>query len=75
MISNLLNLQENYYEYGEDSLETKGFSIGGYESAFLEDLVDSFLFEVTNNLFRELMWKRIYRDDELLVLKGRRSIS
>ena len=74
MSSTLLNFQEKYYEYGEEGLETKGSEIGGYESAFLADLVASYLFEVTNNQFREFLWRVIYRDYGLLVFKGRISI-
>ena len=41
MSSTLLNFQDKYYEYGDEGLETKGLAIGGYESAFLADLVAS----------------------------------
>ena len=43
MSSILLNFQEKYYEHGEESLETKGLAIGGYESAFLADLMSYYL--------------------------------
>ena len=72
MNSTLLNFQDKYYEYGEEGFETKGLVIGGYELAFLADFLDSYLFEVTNNKFKEFLWRRIYRDDGLLVFKGRR---
>ena len=62
MSSTILNLQGKYYEYGEDGLETKGLSIGGHESALLADLVDFYLFEVTNIQFKEVLWRGIYRD-------------
>ena len=55
-------------------METKRLEIRGYESAFLEDLVDSYLFEVTTNQFKEVMWIIIYRDDEFLAFKGKRPI-
>ena len=63
MISNLLNFQGKYYEYGEEGLETNGFEIGGHESAFLADLVASYLFEVTNNQCKEFLWIAIYSDN------------
>ena len=72
MNSTLLNFQDKYYEYGEEGFETKGLVIGGYELAFLADFLDSYLFEVTNNQFKEFLWRRINRDDGLLVFKGRR---
>ena len=75
MSSTLLNFQYIYDEYGEEGSEKKGLAIGGYESAFLADLVASYLFEVTNNKFKEVLWRGIYRDDGLLMLKGRISIS
>ena len=59
MSSALLNFQEKYYEYGEDGLETKGLAIGGYESAFLADLVASYILELTNNQLKEVMWRVI----------------
>ena len=62
MSSTLLNFQDKYYEYREEDLETKGLAIGDYESAFLEDLVAFYLLEVTNNKFKEVLWRGIYRD-------------
>ena len=45
MSSTLLTFEDKYYEYGEKGIETKGLAIGGYESAFLADLVVSYLFK------------------------------
>ena len=53
----------------------KGLLIGGYESAFLVDLVASYLFEKCINKFKEFLWKGIYRDGGLLVFKGKKSLS
>ena len=39
--STLLTFEDKYYEYGEKGIETKGLAIGGYEPAFLADLVAS----------------------------------
>ena len=52
MISSLLTFEEKYYEYGEKGIETKGLAIGGYESAFLADLVASYMFEKCSNQFK-----------------------
>ena len=38
-------------------------------------LVASYLFEVTNTQFKEVLWGVIYIDDGLLVFKGKRSMS
>ena len=75
MCSTLINFQETFYEYGDEDLETKGLAIEGYESAFLADLVASYLLEVFNNQFKEVLWRGIYSDDGFLVFEGRRSIS
>ena len=70
----LLKFQEKYYEYGEDGLEIKALEIGDCESEFLADLVASYLLEATKDKFKEFLWKVMYRDDGLLVFKGRRSV-
>ena len=75
MSSTLLNFKDKYYEYGDEGLETIGLAIGGYESAFLADLVASYLSEVNNNQFKEVLWRGIYRDGGLLVFKGKKSLS
>ena len=46
-------------------METKGLEIGGYESSFFVDLVASYCSEVTNNQFKEVLWRVIYRDNGL----------
>ena len=56
-------------------METKVLAIVGYESLFLADLVASYFFKITNNKFKEFLWREIYRDNVLLVFNGRRSIS
>ena len=70
--STILNFRENVYDYGWEGLEKKGLEIRSYESALLANLVASYLFEVTNNQFKEFLWRGIYRDNIFLALKGRR---
>ena len=70
MSSTLLIFEEKYFEYREKGTETKGLAIGGYVSAFLADLVTSYLFEKCYNQFKEVLRKGIYRDNGLLVFKG-----
>ena len=45
MSSNLISFDREYYEYHVGKIEEKGLGIGGYEPAFLADLVSSYLFE------------------------------
>ena len=73
--STLLTFEDKYYEYGEKGIKTKGLAIGLYESDFLADLVASYLFEKYSNQFKNVLWKGIYRDDGLLVFKGKKSLS
>ena len=75
MSSTLLTFGAKYFDYDEKGIETKGLAIGGYKSAFLEDLVASYLCEKYNNQFREVPQKGIYRDNGLLVFKGKKSLS
>ena len=43
-----------YYEYGGDEdVEERGLMIGGYELAWLADLVASYILENTEELFEE----------------------
>ena len=74
MSSTILTFEDKYYEYGEKGIETKGLVILGYESAFLVDLVASYLLEKCNNQFKEVLWRGIYRDYGLLVFKGKKSL-
>ena len=55
MSSTLLTLGNKYYEYYEKGIETKCLAIGGYESAFLADVVASYLFEKCNNQYKEVL--------------------
>jgi hypothetical protein len=53
MENTLLTFQYQYYIYGGDqSLDEKGLTIGGYESAWLADLVAAYILaEVDEELF------------------------
>ena len=52
----------------------KGLEIGGYESAFLADLVAFDLFDKCNYQSKEFLWKGIYREDVLLLFMGKKSL-
>ena len=75
MSSTLLHFQEKYCKYVEEGLEAKILAIGGYESALLAYLVDSYLFGFTDNELKEVLWRLIYRDGRFLVFKSKRSMS
>ena len=75
MSSTLLIFEEKYFYYRDKGIKTKGLAIGIYGSAFLVNLVASYLFEKCNNQYKEFLWKEIYRDNGLLVFKGKKSLS
>ena len=73
MGNTLITFRDQYYEYG-GSVDPKkrGLTIGGYESAWLEDLVAAYLQEKTNDLFSETtQYHGIYRGYGLVVFKGK----
>ena len=49
--STLISFDNDYYEYHGREKEEQGLAIGGYQSAFLADLVASYLFENTKANF------------------------
>ena len=62
---------DKYYEYGgETTGEKRGLTIGGYESAWLADLVASCILEETKDIFSDFIYYRIYRNDGFVILKG-----
>jgi hypothetical protein len=55
MENTLLTFQDQYYVYdGDQSLDEKGLTIGGYESAWLADLVAMYILaDVDKELFSD----------------------
>ena len=70
MGNTLLTFVDKYYEYGgKVNIEEKGLTISGYESAWLVDLVATYLLENVTDIFDPTMFKGIYRDDGFVVFK------
>lgn len=66
MANTMVTFNGKYYEYGGTEVESKGLTIGGYESAFLADLVAAFILENLEDLFQNdegQTYSKIYRDD------------
>ena len=61
-----------YYEYHCGKKEERGLEIGGYESVFLVDLVASYIFEKAKGLLNPTTYYGIYRDDGIVVFKGKK---
>ena len=64
MKNTLVSFIDKYYEYGgEMEDEKRGLTIGGYESAWLADLVAAYLLEMTKEKFDNFVYHGIYRDN------------
>jgi GIY-YIG catalytic domain len=72
MSSTLLTFVDKYFEYdGDSEPDEKGLTIGGYESAWLADLVGAFILANTKQMFAKAKFYGLYRDDGFCVFKGR----
>ena len=71
----IISFDGEYYEYHRWEREEQGLAIGGYESAFLADLVASYLFEKSKPIFRLKIYHVIYQDDGLVVFKRKKKAS
>jgi hypothetical protein len=76
MSSTLFTFQDQYYEYdGEANPDDRGLTIGGYESAWLADLVGAYILDNTQHLFKETLFHGFYRDDGFAVFDSTCSYS
>ena len=70
----LISFNRKYYEYHSVKREEQGLAIGGYESAFLVNLVASYLFEEAKTLLNQTTYHRIYQGGGMVVFKGKKSL-
>ena len=73
MRSTLISFDGEKYEYHSREKEEQGLYIGGYESAFLADLVVSYIFKKFKAYFHPKTYHGIYRYDSLVVFTGESS--
>eukprot|EP00957_Ditylum_brightwellii_P005781 440664-Ditylum_brightwellii.AAC.1 len=79
MKSTLIQFKGRYFIYQgaakgkEISDEDVALVIGAYESAFLADIVASYVFEEMEECFVKCIYRGIYRDDRLVAFAGRRN--
>ena len=74
MSSTFLTFIDKYYEYdGHVQVSDRGLTIGGYESAWLADLVMSFILDNTEHLFDDTIYNGCYRDDGICIFKGNKT--
>ena len=69
----LIYFNGKYYECRGRKREEQGLAIGGYESEFLDDLVESYLFETAKANFPSTIYNGIYRDDGLVVFNVKKN--
>ena len=77
MSNTLITFRDKYYKHGGSCDPTKrGLTIGGYESAWLADLVAAWILENNEKLFRRTsIYHGIYRDDGLIIFKDKWTIN
>jgi hypothetical protein len=74
MENTLLTFQDQYYIYdGDQSLDEKGLTIGGDESAWLADLVAAYILEQVDDKFSDTRFFGMYRDDGLVVFNSKKT--
>jgi hypothetical protein len=72
MLQSIHIFQDQYYIYdGDQSLDEKGLTIGGYESAWLADLV--YILEQVDEKFSDTRFFGMYRDDGLVVFNSKKT--
>ena len=73
MSNNYLNFRDEFFSYeGTGGINDVALAIGGHESAFLADLVISYVFDLLEErgVFAGAIYQGIYRDDGFFVLNG-----
>ena len=73
MGNTLLSFRDQYYKHGGSCNPLdRGLTIGGYESAWLADLVAAWILEKTESLFRRTSdFHGIYRDYGVVIFKNK----
>ena len=71
MATTFIQFQDSYWIYGGMiEVDEKGLTIGGYESAWLADLVAAYILENSRSHFRNCIFDGTYRDDGLRITDG-----
>ena len=74
MNSTYLMFQDSYYQYdGDHDIQDVALSIGAFESAWLADIVGSYLYLESPDSFDATTYNGTYRDDGLVVFPGRKT--
>ena len=70
----LIYLDEEYYKYHSGKNEEQGLEMEGYELALLSNLVVSYHFEKYKTLLNRTTYHGIYKYDDMVVFKGKKSV-
>ena len=74
MSTTFIQFKDQYWLYGGGlAVDEKGLTIGGFESAWLADLVAAYIFQNSEDLFTSLVYYGTYRDDGLSITDGKES--
>ena len=76
MSNTLLQFQDKYYEYrGNVEPDQRGCTIGGYESAWLTDLVMNYILDKEEEkAMKSQKFFKTYRDDGLSIFNGKMDV-
>eukprot|EP00957_Ditylum_brightwellii_P200702 15299991-Ditylum_brightwellii.AAC.1 len=82
MKTTLVHFQDKHYNYkgvvGNDTEETNDdanrLAISAYEAAFCADTKATFVYEMCKNILGKMKYVGTYRDDGLIIFKGRKTI-
>ena len=74
MGNTIVTFRDKFYEYGvnADPME-RGLTIGGYDSAWLADMVAGYLLELADDHFAMTSFFGMYRDDGNVIFEGEKS--
>ena len=74
MNSTYVRFQDRYYHCdGDMDPDNRAITIGGYESAFISDLVGEYIFQLAEEEFSDTTYHGTYRDDGFAVFKGKKT--
>ena len=72
MSTTFIQFKDQYWLYGGGlTVDKKGLTIGGFELAWLADLVAAYIFQNSEDLFVSLVYYSTYRDDGLRITDGK----
>ena len=69
MDNTIVGFKDRFFDLDMDDQE-RGLAIGGYKSAWLVDLVTTYILEISKDQFEDKKYHGIYRDDGFMIFDG-----